>query len=508
MKTSRRRDLPGWLATALLSISLLASPVGAQPAAPQTDEFQVNDTTASSQFLSDLAQQDDGTFVVVWMSQTTPGNDTSQYALVGQRFDASGVAVGDEFQVNSYTTGDQRWPAVTALDGGGFVVSWSSEGSAGTDTSGDSVQVRRFAADATPQGPEVQVNSTVTADQSYPSVDAAADGSFVVVWQSDSTMEDGSGYSVQLQRYDGAGNPVGGETVVNAYTTGDQDRPAVSVLDDGSFVVAWESNISPEDDLGSSVRARQFAADGMPASDELQVNTYTPGNQIGPAVGLQDAGGFVVVWESHDAPGDPASRSIQSRRFTADGTPRAADEQVNSFTTGPQTFPRLAVEGNGAFVVVWESYDSPFDDPSRSIQGQRLDPNGVATGDLFQVNQYTTNVQLLPAVAGRDGGDFVVSWITVGSVGDDTELSAIAGRLYGRDGDGDGVLDTVDVCQGNDASGDVDGDLVCADLDCDDGDGGLGLPDACGVCGGSAACVVFSDDFESGDTTIWSNSNP
>ena len=41
--------------------------------------------------------------------------------------------VGGEFQVNTYTTGRQAYPAVAAFVQGGFVVSWESYGSYETD---------------------------------------------------------------------------------------------------------------------------------------------------------------------------------------------------------------------------------------------------------------------------------------------------------------------------------------------------------------------------------------
>ena len=43
-----------------------------------------------------------------------------------QRYDASGNAVGSEFQVNTYTPGDQMLSIVTALSDGGFVVAYQS----------------------------------------------------------------------------------------------------------------------------------------------------------------------------------------------------------------------------------------------------------------------------------------------------------------------------------------------------------------------------------------------
>jgi hypothetical protein len=64
------------------------------------------------------------------------------------------------------------------------------------------------------------------------------------------------------------------------------------------------------------------------------------------------------------------------------------------------------------------------------------------------------------------------------------------------DDDHDGVGDACDLCEGDNATGDNDADGICADRDCDDGDG-LGV-----------SCWLFGDNFEFGDTTLWSSSVP
>jgi len=78
-----------------------------------------------------------------------------------------------------------------------------------------------------------------------------------------------------------------------------------------------------------------------------------------------------------------------------------------------------------------------------------------------------------------------------------------------NDDDQDGVGNVCDLCLGFDALGDPDGDGVCADLDCDEGDAGASLVDSCGVCGGDdPSCGLFADGFESGNTSAWSNTVP
>ncbi|MCP4657125.1 MAG: hypothetical protein GY856_17085 [bacterium] len=49
-----------------------------------------------------------GKFVVVWSSVGSSGPDSSFLSVVGQRYAADGSPRGGELQVNTYTTGAQR----------------------------------------------------------------------------------------------------------------------------------------------------------------------------------------------------------------------------------------------------------------------------------------------------------------------------------------------------------------------------------------------------------------
>ena len=71
-----------------------------------------------------------------------------------------------------------------------------------------------------------------------PDVASDATGRLVIVWSS--FGQDGSHYGVFGRRYDAAGTP-GTEFRVNTHTTHIQDKAAVAMAADGSFVVVWES---------------------------------------------------------------------------------------------------------------------------------------------------------------------------------------------------------------------------------------------------------------------------
>jgi hypothetical protein len=72
----------------------------------------------------------------------------NSYSVQGQRYEAAGVAAGSEFQANSYTTDYQLSPSVSHAADGSFVVVWDSVGSSETDSSAKSVHAQLFGVDS------------------------------------------------------------------------------------------------------------------------------------------------------------------------------------------------------------------------------------------------------------------------------------------------------------------------------------------------------------------------
>ena len=83
-------------------------------------------------------------------------------------------------------------------------MTWTSQGSAGSDSDGSSVQARLYRADATPLGAEFQVNTYTTSVQNSVAVASDPHGDLVVVWQSNgSAGSDTDSSSIQARRFDG-----------------------------------------------------------------------------------------------------------------------------------------------------------------------------------------------------------------------------------------------------------------------------------------------------------------
>jgi hypothetical protein len=265
-----------------------------------------------------------------------------------------------------------------------------------------------------PAGGEFQVNTYTTSSQYSPAVAMDAQGRFVVVWQS--AGQDGNAFGVFGQRYDPAGAPLGAEFQVNTYTTSQQYTPAVAVDGAGKFVVVWGSYTQDGNLFG--IFAQRYDADGSPLGGEFRVNSYTTSFQGNPAVAMDSQGRFVVSWQSYTQDGD--AQGVFAQRYDAAGMPQGPEFQVNTFTTNFQVRPAVAMDAQGGFVVVW------VDQFRNQIFGRRYDAAGAVQGGEFQVNTYTTGFHQDPAVAMDPQGRFVVVWLSDG----DGDGTGVFGQRY------------------------------------------------------------------------------
>ena len=268
-----------------------------------------------------------------------------------------------------------------------------------------------------PVGPEFRVNTYTPGNEFGSSIASDAAGNFVVVWQS--SNQDGSLTGVFGQRYSSGGAPLGPEFRVNTFTLGNQFGPAVASDASGNFMVVWTSQ--SQDGSAFGIYGQRYASTGAPAGPEFLVNTVVTGSQFIPAVAATDAGSFVAAWMSPDG----SDYGIFAQRYAASGAPVGGEFRVNTFTTAYQTAPRMATDSAGNFVVVWASDGQ--DGSSYGIFGQRYAGTGAPLGGEFRVNTYTTGDQSGADVASDAAGDFVVVWDSASQ--DGSGLGAFAQRF-------------------------------------------------------------------------------
>jgi hypothetical protein len=407
----------GLLGTLLLAG--LPTPAAAQPVGA---EFQVNTYTT---FFQDpdgeraVAADANGNFVVAWTSCC--GQDGGHAGIFGQRYDSEGMALGDEFQVNTYATFTQLFPSAASDASGNFVVVWGGRGQGDLD---GGIFGQRYNSGGVAQGDEFRVNSYTTHEQEDASIASNASGDFVVVW---ACHYGGYNYSCGIfgQRYNSEGVAQGGEFRVNSPTARYGGYPSVASDASGNFVVVWEiATGNYYSGMQSDIFGQRYDSAGSPLGTEFRVNSFTTEDQKDPSVASDAGGNFVVVWASIDQDGD--AYGVFGQRYDNEGVAQGGEFRVNSFMTDSQRSPSVAADTSGNFVVVWASHDQDGD--TWGVFGQRYDSEGVAQGDEFQINSYTIDEQGEPSVAATGTNEFVVVWESC--CGQDGSTAGVFGQRF------------------------------------------------------------------------------
>src|SRR5688500_16227514 len=177
---------------------------------------------------------------------------------------------------------------------GNFVVVWDGPQSGASDA----VYAQRYNASGVPQGGEFQVNATTTLERALPSVAMDVAGNFVVAWQSKDVPT--FAYGIYARRFNPSGAPLSDEFPVNTTTAGNHVRPAVAVEAAGGFVVAWRG---PGQDLFGDIFAQRYNRAGAAVGGEFRVNTHTTNTQSDPAIAMDADGDFAVAWNSRHQDG-------------------------------------------------------------------------------------------------------------------------------------------------------------------------------------------------------------
>ena len=383
-------------------------------------EFQVNTEAGGNQRDAEIVATPDGGAIVVWTSKDQDGGGEGIYA---QRYDADGLPLGAEFQVNSATADDQTEPAIAVAGDGSFVVVWTSKIG---DGNAEGVFGQRFDANGNALGGEFPVNSYTLGKQMSADVAMDAAGNFVVVWQSENQDTDKEG--IYAQRYDNTGATVGGEVQVNTTFIEAQKAPAVAMDAGGNFVVVWQSKNQDLDK--EAIIGRRFDAGGPGFGTEFQVNSYTTESQSTPAIAMNGSGDFVVAWESKNQ--DTSREGIYAQRFDAAAAVQGSEFQVNTTTADDQKAPAVSINASGDFAIAWQSKNQDFADRKEGIYAQHYAADGTAIGGEFLLNTTVAGKQQAPAVALFDDGSMWSVWDDNNEVSGQRFLRARCSQLLCR----------------------------------------------------------------------------
>ena len=329
--------------------------------------------------------------------------------ILAQSALAQPTAVGGEFRVNTTTAGEQGDPQVAMDADGDFVAVWIDGDNIvdGIDGSSRGIVVQRYDSAGNPVGGEVVVNTETAGAQQEPDIAMDPDGNFVVVWTDTASFGgdgDGDGAGIAGQLFDSAGNPVGGQIQVNDVTANQQLRPDVAMGPDGGFLVTWGDIVAGNYELA----ARQFDSSGNPVAGQFQVNTYTTGRQYRASIDYAANGDFVIAWGSGGS--YAANSTAVLRRYDSAGNPLAPEVHITTQTT-QQLAPSVAVADGGEFVVAWT------DGLGGTVKARRFDAAGNVVGADLTLRDTPDTFQRLPRIAMDSANRFVATWAEITNTG-------------------------------------------------------------------------------------------
>lgn len=233
---------------------------------PIGSEIQVDTTTkdnaiyASEPSISGLAN---GGFVVVWEREYDAADNVDIFL---QRYTATGKPDGKAVQVNSTKAGEQSGPEVAVLKDGSYVVTWVSvQYNKNEDAISGDVFMQRYAANGAKLGKETLVNSRSSEIQGEPAITALKGGGYVISWATSDEAPHAGNANVYAQVYDKNGAKVGNQILVASDDSNDL-FPVIAATDDGGFIVTWEVLSPGRDAQGNNllgdINSQRFDANG------------------------------------------------------------------------------------------------------------------------------------------------------------------------------------------------------------------------------------------------------
>lgn len=385
-----------------------------------TNDILVNFFTNNFQVKPAVAVLNNSNIVVVWASLNEVGTNSLQ-DVYGQLFSPNGQKIGGEFLINQFITYNQRTPAVAALAGGGFVVTWVSEQQrvvtpslganntystiATAPTPSVDIYARIFSAAAVAVGNEFLVNTAVNTCAN-PAVAAAADGGFFIVWGAKDMVNVNNSWDIYGRSFNAGGTATTPVIYVNSHLYGDQFAPRISAIG-LDYLVTWTS--LAQDGSREGVYAQFVHNDGTLTGSEFRVNTTTVGQQMQPIVTSDNLNQFLVVWTSFT--GAPNNFDLFAQSYLNTSARLIALSALYvwaPFTTSNNIYlPRLVVtwqSNPGLSISNYEVYVDGATSPTALVSSNQWILSTTASSThSFQVDYVTTDGRRAPISPSASG---------------------------------------------------------------------------------------------------------
>ncbi|MCP4645667.1 MAG: hypothetical protein GY851_34800, partial [bacterium] len=253
----------------------------------------------------------------------------------------------------------------------------------------------------------------------------------------------------------------------NATTDSGMDAQAFLATDEkGNWVAVWNSN---EDLSGAGTDNDIFVAcsadNGVSWTAPALLNanaTTDSGGEWSPKVATDEAGNWVVVWQSEeDLSGAGSDDDIFVARSTDNGATWTAPALLDSNATGwfeEDFYPEIATDGAGNWIAVWES--------SENFSGAGTDRDILVSRSTDNGATWTASVPLNTTATTDSSGDYAPrittdgagNWVTVWCSYEDLSGAGTDGDIFMSRSTDAGVTWTAPALLNTDAATDSESD--------------------------------------------------
>lgn len=378
------------LAILVCGVVVWASPSGAQPAkvGPEIEVVGPQEDLGSPR----VAMDPGGSFTVVW-------EELDDHVLRARSFWWNGNAQGGTFSMsssdpsvevdaNGFFEEDQPFDIAADAAGNVLVAYHARQTTPGQPCHDYScIWTKRRDANGDVAPADFVVGDPLGNDggplAANPELAVDGNGQFVAAWEGYDAHRTG-GFARRLVS---SGQLNGSQFRVNEGTLGYQaENGYLDVAADaqGNFAVAWQDD--SYEPTTSGIVVQRFDAAKNRLGFQIQVTDDYEGYI--PRIAMQDDGAFMVVWRE--------GGGVDGQVFDSAGAPAGPPFEVSA----DGSHPEIAELGSNGFVV---AYSGPA-----GVLGRTFDSSGAATSAEFQVN--TLASYGYPHVSGAADGRFVVSW--------------------------------------------------------------------------------------------------
>jgi hypothetical protein len=309
---------------------------------------------------------------------------------------------GSNFLVNEGATDyDQQEQTILALDNGDFIIAWSSSTSQTSSCPSNcyyNIYLNKYDKDSkllTSANP-ILINEPDSMRAGYPALKANGDG-FIVVYDYTNLLNQ---RDIKIRSFDSNLTP----QTVSALNMGNvsassSSNPSIDKLKNGNFIITWWGPFA-----GYNIWGRIMKPDLTPVGDAFTIPDASGGSQGSPVVLALQNGGFVIAWQTK-VWNTSNNLDISVKKFNADGDADGEEKLLNTNnTTGDQSKIKMCTLSNGNIMATWN--DISNDDISAVILTQSMEPSG----EFFTVNTTTVNTQSMPVVKCLSSGGFIIAW--------------------------------------------------------------------------------------------------